>query len=241
MLANILDQVIKTYGKEFLGDWDPINNFRIDSLTDPEIHLTNIPFPQQLFELAEIPFAVDYSNIAKVRAKFSWQTFFGTPGTYPFAIEAEDLEIRIRLLYPSEWSSEFWRDKILKSKLKRTVLWERFASLLGSAQGDRSSVAQTLEPRIVNSLSIRVRNIHLHIVDDNLGATPWAFECHVDEFCIDSPKRGDPRISEMEATGLEQCLLMGLWMRFLGLHIWYREFPKPQLKGKAGVSVNIDR
>lgn len=39
---------------------------RIDSLTDPEIHLTNIPFPQQLFELAEIPFAVDYSNIAKV-------------------------------------------------------------------------------------------------------------------------------------------------------------------------------
>lgn len=28
MLANILDQVIKTYGKEFLGDWDPINNFR---------------------------------------------------------------------------------------------------------------------------------------------------------------------------------------------------------------------
>lgn len=28
MLASILDQVIKTYGKEFLGDWDPINNFR---------------------------------------------------------------------------------------------------------------------------------------------------------------------------------------------------------------------
>lgn len=83
---------------------------------------------------------------------------------------------RIRLLYPSEWNSEFWRDKILKSKLKRTVLWERFASLLGSAQGDRSSVAQTLEPRIVNSLAIRVRNIHVHIVDDNLGATPWAFE-----------------------------------------------------------------
>ncbi|KAL8435323.1 hypothetical protein ACSSS7_002576 [Eimeria intestinalis] len=172
MLANILDQVIKTYGKEFLGDWDPINNFRIDSLTDPEIHLTNIPFPQQLFELAEIPFAVDYSNIAK---------------------------------------------------------------------GDRSSVAQTIEPRIVNSLSIRVRNIHVHIVDDNLGVTPWAFECHVDEFCIDSPKRGDPRVSEMEATGLEQCLLMGLWMRFLGLHFWYREFPRPQLEGKAGVSVNINQ
>ncbi|KAL8449095.1 hypothetical protein Emag_003766 [Eimeria magna] len=172
MLANILDQVIKTYGKEFLGDWDPINNFRIDSLTDPEIHLTNIPFPQQLFELAEIPFAVDYSNIAK---------------------------------------------------------------------GDRSSVAQTIEPRIVNSLSIRARNIHVHIVDDNLGVTPWAFECHVDEFCIDSPKRGDPRVSEMEATGLEQCLLMGLWMRFLGMHFWYREFPRPQLEGKAGVSVNINR
>ncbi|OEH74298.1 hypothetical protein cyc_03597 [Cyclospora cayetanensis] len=241
MLANILDQVIKAYGKEFLGDWDPINNFRIDSLTDPEIHLTNIPFPQQLFQLAEIPFAVDYSNIAKVRAKFSWQTFFGAPGTYPFAIEADDLEIRIRLLYPSEWNSEFWRDKILKAKLKRTVLWEKFASLLGSAQGDRSSVAQTLEPRIVNSLAIKVRNIHVHIVDDNLGATPWAFECHVDEFCIDSPKRGDPRISDIEATGLEQCLLMGLWMRFVGLHFWYREFKRPQLEGKAGVSVNIDK
>ncbi|KAL8269859.1 hypothetical protein Esti_006219 [Eimeria stiedai] len=241
MLANILDQVIKTYGKEFLGDWDPINNFRIDSLTDPEIHLTNIPFPQQLFELAEIPFAVDYSNIAKVRAKFSWQTFFGSPGAYPFAIDADGLEIRIRLLYPSEWSSEFWRDKILKAKLKRAAAWEKFASLLGSAQGDRSSMAQTIEPRIVNSLSIRVRNIHVHIVDDNLGVTPWAFECHVDEFCIDSPKRGDPRISEMEATGLEQCLLMGLWMRFVGMHFWYREFSRPQLEGKAGVSVNINK
>lgn len=42
-------------------------------------------------------------------------------------------------------------------------------------------------------------------------------------------------------AGLEQCLLMGLWMRFVGLHIWYREFPRPQLKGRAGVSVNIDR
>lgn len=83
---------------------------------------------------------------------------------------------RIRLLYPSEWNSEFWRNKILKAKLKRTALWEKFASLLGSAQGDRSSVAQTIEPRIVNSLAIRVRNIHVHIVDDNLGATPWAFE-----------------------------------------------------------------
>ena len=43
-----------------------VRSCRIDSLTDPEIHLTNIPFPQQLFQLAEIPFAVDYSNIAKV-------------------------------------------------------------------------------------------------------------------------------------------------------------------------------
>lgn len=82
----------------------------------------------------------------------------------------------IRLLYPSEWNSEFWRDKLLKAKLKRVSLWERFASLLGSAQGDRSSVAQTIEPRIVNSLSIRIRNIHVHIVDDNFGPTPWAFE-----------------------------------------------------------------
>lgn len=101
-------------------------------------------------------------------------------------------------------------------------------------------------------------------------------QCHVDEFCIDSPKQGDPRISEMEATGarcpltsvqvclsffvfalisvpassclhlfsssgLEQCLLMGLWMRFVGLHFWYREFRRPQLEGKAGVSANIDK
>lgn len=42
-------------------------------------------------------------------------------------------------------------------------------------------------------------------------------------------------------VGLEQCLLMGLWMRFVGMHIWFREFPKPQLKGKAGVTVNIDK
>lgn len=28
-------------------------------------------------------------------------------------------------------------------------------------------------------------------------------QCHVDEFCIDSPRRGDPRISDIEATGDE--------------------------------------
>lgn len=34
---------------------------------------------------------------------------------------------------------------------------------------------------------------------------------------------------------------MGLWMRFVGMHFWYREFRRPQLEGKAGVSVNIDK
>lgn len=35
---------------------------------------------------------------------------------------------------------------------------------------------QTIEPRIVNALQIRIKNIHVHIVDDNIHHTPFAFE-----------------------------------------------------------------
>lgn len=77
---------------------------RIDSLTDPEIHLTNIPFPQQLFELAEIPFAVDYSNIAKVGNLHSANRHILCMVTHPVA----------NLKSYFVWSTEY-RDVVLAS------------------------------------------------------------------------------------------------------------------------------
>lgn len=77
MFNQLIAQFIDQYVREFLGDWDLVTNLKIGSLTVPEVNLTNVPLPQVIFDLAEIPFVVDYSNIAKVHAKFSWGTFFG--------------------------------------------------------------------------------------------------------------------------------------------------------------------
>lgn len=77
MINQLIAQLVDQYVREFLGDWDPVENLKIGSLTEPEVNLTNVPLPQFIFDIAEIPFIVDYSNIAKVHAKFTWGTFLG--------------------------------------------------------------------------------------------------------------------------------------------------------------------
>lgn len=77
MLNQLIAQLIDQYVREFLGDWDPVANLKIEGLTEPEVNLTNVPLPQVVFDLAEIPFVVDHSNIGRVHAKFNWGTFLG--------------------------------------------------------------------------------------------------------------------------------------------------------------------
>lgn len=78
MFQHLLVQLLEQYVQEFLGNWDLASNLRIGGLTEPTINLTNVPLPQVIFDLAEIPFIVEYSNIAKVFGRCSWGTFFGT-------------------------------------------------------------------------------------------------------------------------------------------------------------------
>lgn len=77
MINQLVAQFVDQYIREFLGDWDPAVNLKIDSLTEPEVNLTNVPLPQYVFDMAEIPFVIDYSNIGRINAKFSWGTFLG--------------------------------------------------------------------------------------------------------------------------------------------------------------------
>lgn len=77
MINQLLAPIIDQYVREFLGDWDLARNLQISSVMVPEINLTNVPLPQFVFDLAELPLVVCSSNIGRVQAKCSWGTFLG--------------------------------------------------------------------------------------------------------------------------------------------------------------------
>lgn len=77
MINQLLAPFIIKYVREFLGDWDLVGNLKISSLMVPEVNLTNVPLPQYIFDLAELPLVVCQSNIGRVQAKFSWGTVLG--------------------------------------------------------------------------------------------------------------------------------------------------------------------
>ncbi|EUD68346.1 hypothetical protein C922_01366 [Plasmodium inui San Antonio 1] len=222
MIKNIINQFIKLFGQEYLGEWDAIQNLTINSVTSPEILLKNVPFPEKLFELAELPFEIVYSNIKNLRIKFLWSSIFSN-NVSPINIYANDLFLVIKFSYPSLWDT----NKIMNHqyKLKRTKL-EKWDSINISKEKKEDNFLKALPVKLVNSLRILVENIKIVFFDNYIHKNPFTFEFLIKNFKIDELNKYNVKLTEEEKRNIKKNFLINIWIRMIGLHIIYKEYKK---------------
>eukprot|EP01053_Blabericola_migrator_P003383 Blabericola_migrator_1__3382@NODE_19_length_22812_cov_29_182765_g16_i0_p1_GENE_NODE_19_length_22812_cov_29_182765_g16_i0NODE_19_length_22812_cov_29_182765_g16_i0_p1_ORF_typecomplete_len5081_score723_24VPS13/PF16908_5/0_56VPS13/PF16908_5/50VPS13/PF16908_5/1_6e03Chorein_N/PF12624_7/0_042SHRBD/PF06650_12/1_8e04SHRBD/PF06650_12/6_4e02SHRBD/PF06650_12/0_018_NODE_19_length_22812_cov_29_182765_g16_i0735822600 len=234
-MQSILNNVSERLKQHLGGNWNLLSSLQRSRLlrTRPELDFTDVPLPQAVITMAELPFVVDYSCIAKVHVEFTWAAVYGESAE-PIKVQAENADVRLRLTYPSECDPNFWEAKYMKKEAKKMKNWDKFGSLLSKTVADMS-LRQSAATKTINSLDVSLKNIRLQIVDDNICDTPFAFEAYIDELKVSSPPPNDPRLSATEKHGLSRHLLQALWIRFLGFHFFFKEFSAPKLPDPKAV------
>lgn len=150
----------------------------------------------------------------------------------PFRVRGVNAEVRIRLSHPPEWDEEQLRETFLKSQRRIISKWWKWASPLSNVKPSFTSIKENFTGRLINSLDISLKNIHITIVDDDISAVPYILEGLIDEFVISPPPPTDPRLSPLEIDAMQKQMYQSLWVRFYGLHIFYREPATPKLPNK---------
>ena len=191
-----------------------------------EHRLHDLPFPQKIFEAAKVPFGVDFSHIKSAVVVIHPTQLVGPLRRGAVTVDIDDVEIRLRYVFPSEWDPDLWRAKAVKRAKKAIREWIASVSLFGPQTSSRGG---EFKIRMLNSMVINCRNVHLHIVDNVCSGTPHALEAIIEEAKISCPENGDPRFKPEEMAGIQALTLRVLWIRLLGMHITYKEFPGPAL------------
>ncbi|ETB62439.1 hypothetical protein YYC_01011 [Plasmodium yoelii 17X] len=222
MIKNILNQFIKLFGQEYLGEWDPIKNLTVNSVTSPEVLLTNVPFPEKLFELAELPFEIIYSNIKNLRIKFLWSSIFSN-NISPINIYADDCFIVIKYSYPSLWDTNKIINHQYKQKIKKLQKWD-IINILKEKKED--SFLKSLPVKLVNSLRILVENIRIVFFDNYIHKNPFTLEVFIKSFKIDELNKYKVKLTEEEKKNIKKNLLINIWIRLIGLQIIFKEYKK---------------
>ncbi|KNC35213.1 hypothetical protein PFLG_00202 [Plasmodium falciparum RAJ116] len=225
MIKNIVNQFIKIYGQEYLGEWDAIQNLTINSVTSPEIILKNVPFPEKFFELADLPLEIIYSNIKNVRIKFLWPSIFSS-NISPINIYANDAT-DIFLSYPSIWNTICNTNKTLNTqyevKKKKLRKWD---SVNISKEKKEENFLKALPIKLINSLRIFAENIKIIFFDNHIHTKPFTLEFFVKCFKIDELSKYKLKLNEEEKKNIKKNLLINIWIRLIGIHMIYKEYRK---------------
>ncbi|KAH8581734.1 uncharacterized protein ELE39_001864 [Cryptosporidium sp. chipmunk genotype I] len=220
IIKSLIGNLLEKLGSDLLGTWNLAENIEINSFSPLDIELKNLPIPQIIFEVADLPFIVIYSNIRQV--KVFLKTDQMPCEENPLNIEAWDLDLQIRLASLDEWDSKKWCKRLLKSKRKKILRWYKYVSPW-STHKVANQISQSLETSIVNSLNIKLHNIHCMLIDDHLGPNPFAIEILTDSFYISSVD-DSKTLSQEELQGKKSSLLQFLWIRFYGFRVIFRKF-----------------
>ncbi|KAJ1609385.1 hypothetical protein OJ252_2257 [Cryptosporidium canis] len=232
IIKSLIGNLLEKLGSDLLGTWNLADNIEINSFSPLDIELRNLPIPQIIFEVADLPFIVIYSNVRLV--KVSLKTDQMPSEENPLSIEGWDVDLQIRLASLDEWDSRKWCRRLLKSKRKKILRWYKYVSPW-STNKVADQISQSLETSIVNSLNIKLHNVHCVLIDDHLGPSPFAIDISSDSFFITSAN--DPGVlSEEELRGKESHLLQFLWIRFYGFRAVFRRSDHPLL---ASVPKNV--
>ncbi|OII73512.1 hypothetical protein cand_003370, partial [Cryptosporidium andersoni] len=232
LIKALFRNILEKFGSDILGNWNLSENIEIHSFSPLDLELSNFPVPQILFDIAELPFVIVYSNIGNIRICVNSDQIVSKSN--PINIEVKNVDIQVRLANPDEWNISKWSKKILKSKKKRLREWEKFVSPWSTKLVD-NSLTQSIETSIVNSLVINAYNIHAYIMDDDIGDSPFTFEILADTLKINSPYNSLD-LRKQEKDGLNSNLFQFLWIRFYGFRIIYKKFSEYLL---CSISKNI--
>ncbi|KAK6590870.1 hypothetical protein RS030_111877 [Cryptosporidium xiaoi] len=226
IIKSLIGNLLEKLGSDIFGNWNLAENIEINSFSPLEIELRNIPIPQLLFEIADLPFIIIYSNIRRV--KVCLKTDKMPSEDNPLNIEAWDVDIQFRMATLDEWDSKKWCKRFHNTKIRKLRKWYNYISPWSSKKVD-NIISQSIEVSLVNSLNININNIHAFFLDDTFGPKPFCIEILCDSMNISSPNDGNI-LSEEELKGKKQNLLEFMWIRFYSLRIIYRIFDQLLLK-----------
>ncbi|KAF7457543.1 putative integral membrane protein [Cryptosporidium felis] len=220
IIKSLVRNLLEKLGSDLLGTWNLAENVEINSFSPLDIELSNVPVPQIVFEVADLPFIVVYSNVRRARVQLKMDKMPSEENA--LNVEAWDVDLQLRLASVDEWDSRKWCKRLLKSKRKKIWRWYKYCSPWTSNKV-ADQISQSLETSLANSLDIRLHNVHCLLMDDYLGPEPFALEILSDSFCISSPS-DQGVLSEEELQGKKSNLLQFLWIRFYGLRAIFRRF-----------------
>ncbi|AFZ79892.1 hypothetical protein BEWA_027410 [Theileria equi strain WA] len=207
MLQVILNRLIRIFGRQTLEKWIPLDRLCVTSLTDPEIHLANVPLPDVLFESISVPFSLVKSNISRVVVKCPWTSFFKNFAKDSLKIDVEGVEIVVRTKHLCEFQDELARSSFERKKLK---------DLAKAAKPSKKKIA-----KVVNALCVTVRDVKLTLVDDVLHSEPFSIVIRADVVELSGMDPGDPVLEPNQRRGILDSLLIALLVRSRGVQMWH--------------------
>ncbi|EZG66609.1 hypothetical protein GNI_078570 [Gregarina niphandrodes] len=232
LIAPLLERL-----QEFVGPrwqyWLTLQEARLWGMS-PELEFRDVPLPQGIMTLAALPLAVDYSNIRTVRAKFSWLGILGVGGGGKIEVEAEDAEVRLRYLYPSEWNHVSQQKTFGRKERRKLKTWSEYASS-GKRRLPTGGFKETLTARILGGLNVKLKRAHITLADDVSSHFPSALEAVIDELRVSAPPAENNWLTPLELEGTKKHLFETLWIRFLGFHIWFKEWEVSRMPNKRNM------
>ncbi|EDO08691.1 N-terminal region of Chorein a TM vesicle-mediated sorter family protein [Babesia bovis T2Bo] len=219
MIYKLIDHLVKSFGREVIEQWIPLERLNITSVTDPEITLVNIPIPEKLFDNPSMPFQVVKSNIGKVVIRCPWKTVLMNDGSVSLTVEVHDVDAVLRFKRLDEFDPEKVESFLIKTREKLLRKWNAAVSSLGllSSKGGNKGHRGTA---ILNSLNMEVHNLKIMIADDMLYDEPFSITIESNLLIGKGISPDDPSLLDYEKQGVSDHMLNALWFTSSGVQIW---------------------
>lgn len=220
MLHKIIDHLIKTFGREVLEQWIPLDRLSITSIADPELKLTNIPLPEKLFDSPSIPFLPVKSNIGSVTVRCPWKAFLNNDANLPLSVEIHNVEAVIRFKRITEWNPEHVKNTLLSTRDELLRKWNSLTSSLSYLSGKKTTHGSKAV-HLINSLDITFHNVKVVLLDNLLYKEPFSITIETKHVRCSGMKPDEPSLNDEERQGVAMSFLSALWFRSTEVHAWH--------------------
>ncbi|UKJ90672.2 hypothetical protein MACJ_001606 [Theileria orientalis] len=215
MLKYILNGLIRTFGRELVEEWIPLDHVCVTSVGNPEIHLADIAIPEILFQTYSSPFALVSSNVRRIVVKCDWLAFFRSNKRGKIKIDVDGVDLVVRTKRLDEFDPDICRKLLLKKKKKYLDKWLKYSKL--GANADKAA-------KIVNCLSIRVKNVKVTFVDDVIYKNPFSIVIRADLVTGGGVDSKNPNMNDLERKGFLKDLFANLLFKTRGVQIEYNSY-----------------
>ncbi|BAM40507.1 conserved hypothetical protein [Theileria orientalis strain Shintoku] len=215
MLKYILNGLIRTFGRDLVEQWIPLDHVCVTSVGNPEIHLADIAIPEIVFQNYSSPFALVSSNIRRIVVKCDWSAFFRSNKRGKIKIDVDGVDLVVRTKRLDEFDPDLCKKLLLAKKKRYLDKWIKYSKL--GANADKAA-------KIVNCLSIRVKNVKVTFVDDVIYKNPFSIVIRADLVTGGGVDSKNPNMNDLERKGFLKGLLTNLLFKTRGVQIEYNSY-----------------